>query len=48
MRRSEIVKLMPKHLHLDERVLSVIAGKTGDRAVPLTKRAVELLRVCLS
>lgn len=47
MRRGEIIRLTPKHLHLDERVLSVIDGKTGDRAVPLTKRAVELLRVAV-
>lgn len=44
MRRSEIVKLTPRHLHLEERVASVIDGKTGDRDVPLSLRAVELLR----
>ena len=44
MRRAEIVKLTPKDLHLDERIISVVDGKTGDRSVPLTKRAVELLR----
>jgi len=44
MRRSEIVKLTPRVLHLDDRCLSVLAGKTGDRMVPLTTRAVELLR----
>lgn len=44
MRRSEIIKLTLKHLHLDDRILSVIDGKTGDRAVPLSMRAVELLR----
>tara|TARA_R110001606_G_C15400579_1_gene652886 strand:- start:8352 stop:9089 length:738 start_codon:yes stop_codon:yes gene_type:complete len=48
MRRGEIVKLCSKHLYLDERILSVIDGKTGDRSVPLTKRAVELLRESLS
>lgn len=45
MRRSEIVKLTPRVLHLQERSLSVIDGKTGDRIVPLTTRAVELLTV---
>lgn len=44
MRRGEIVKLQVKHLHLEDRYLSVIDGKTGDRSVPLTNRAVELLR----
>lgn len=44
MRRSEIIKLTPRVLHLDERSLSVIDGKTGDRVVPLTNRAVALLR----
>lgn len=43
MRRGEIVKLKPKHLHLEDRILSVVDGKTGDRSVPLTRRAVELL-----
>ncbi len=47
MRRSEIVKLKAKHLHLDQRLLSVIDGKEGDRSVPLTSRAVELLRKAL-
>jgi len=44
MRRSEIIKLTPRVLHLEDRSLSVIDGKTGDRIVPLTSRAVELLR----
>ena len=44
MRRSEIIKLTPRMLHLDERYLDVIDGKTGDRTVPLTVRAVELLQ----
>jgi len=44
MRRSEITRLTPRVLHLDERCLSVIDGKTGDRIVPLTSRAIELLR----
>jgi len=43
MRRSEIVNLTPRVLHLEDRFLWVIDGKTGDRAVPLTRRAVELL-----
>lgn len=43
MRRAEITKLTPRRLHLQERCLSVIEGKTGDRLVPLTTRAVELL-----
>ncbi|MEP1208406.1 MAG: site-specific integrase [Rhizobiaceae bacterium] len=44
MRRSEIVKLQVKHLHLDQRLLSVINGKEGDRSVPLTRRAVVILQ----
>jgi integrase len=43
MRRSEIVRLTPRVLHLNDRCLSVIDGKTGDRIVPLTSRAVVLL-----
>lgn len=43
MRRGEIVSLKAKHLHLKQRLLSVVDGKTGDRSVPLTRRAVELL-----
>lgn len=42
MRRSEIVKLTPRDLNLKERFLSVVNGKTGDRVVPLTRRATEL------
>jgi len=45
MRRSEILKLTPSCLHLGERYLDVIDGKTGSRSVPLTTRAVELLRI---
>lgn len=44
MRRSEILKLTPACLDLENRILDVIDGKTGDRTVPLTSRAVELLR----
>lgn len=44
MRRSEILKLTPRVLHLEDRCLSVIDGKTGDRVVPLTSRAIELLK----
>lgn len=44
MRRAEITKLIPRHLSLEERILVVEGGKTGDRIVPLTSRAVELLR----
>ncbi|SDI81403.1 tyrosine-type recombinase/integrase [Lutimaribacter saemankumensis] len=44
MRRSEIIKLTPRHLDLDNRVLLVENGKTGDRTVPLTRRAIALLR----
>jgi len=47
MRRSEIVKLTPSCLHLEERIADVIDGKTGTRNVPLTKRAVELLKMAL-
>jgi integrase len=44
MRRSEIVNLTPKDLSLDDRYLTVVDGKTGDRPVPLTSRAIEILR----
>lgn len=44
MRRSEIVKLTPAHLHLEDRIADVIDGKNGTRSVPLTHRAVELLQ----
>ena len=47
MRRSEIIKLTPKVVHLEERVACVVDGKTGDRSVPLSWRAVELLRVAI-
>lgn len=44
MRRSEILKLTTHCLHLDERIADVIDGKNGTRSVPLTIRAVELLK----
>jgi len=44
MRRSEILNLHSKDLNLNERLLRVRNGKTGERDVPLTHRAVELLR----
>lgn len=44
MRRSEITKLTPRNLQLDDRTLMVIDGKTGDRIVPLTTRAVAILK----
>nr|WP_315445754.1 site-specific integrase [uncultured Pseudomonas sp.] len=44
MRRSEILKLTTHCLHLDERIADVIDGKYGTRSVPLTIRAVELLK----
>lgn len=47
MRRGEIVKLRKKHVHLKARVVSVIDGKTGDRDVPLSKRALELLQLAV-
>lgn len=47
MRRAEITKLLPRHLNLEERTLNVEDGKTGNRVVPLTRRAVELLRGAL-
>ena len=47
MRRAEITRLIPRNLSLDERTLIVEDGKTGDRVVPLTSRAVELLRGAL-
>ena len=43
MRRGEIVKLKAKNIYLEERILLVVDGKTGDRSVPLTRRACELL-----
>lgn len=48
MRRSEIVRLTHRKLNLKERTAAVVDGKTGDRLVPLTKRAVELLRESLN
>ncbi|TRV14755.1 MAG: site-specific integrase [Microcystis wesenbergii Mw_MB_S_20031200_S109] len=44
MRRSEIIRLTPRALHLQERCLSVIDGKTGDRIVPLSQKAVNRLQ----
>jgi len=44
MRRSEILKLTTHCLHLDERIADVIDGKNGTRSVPLTLRAIELLK----
>ncbi|MDR8388042.1 site-specific integrase [Pseudomonas sp. JL2] len=44
MRRSEILKLTTHCLHLEERIADVIDGKNGTRSVPLTIRAVELLK----
>lgn len=43
MRRAEITRLLPRHVDIIQRVLSVEDGKTGDRLVPLTRRSVELL-----
>ena len=43
MRRSEILKLRVKNLHLEARTLDVIDAKTGDRICPLTTRAIEIL-----
>lgn len=48
MRRSEMTKLTPSCLHLEERIADVIDGKNGTRSVPLTRRAVELLQEALS
>ena len=44
MRRSEIVNLRKKDLHLEARTLEVIDAKTGDRICPLTTRAIEILQ----
>ncbi|WP_053161254.1 site-specific integrase [Pseudomonas sp. P1.8] len=44
MRRSEILKLTTHCLHLEERIADVIDGKNGTRSVPLTIRAMELLK----
>jgi len=43
MRRSEILRLTPRDLSLEDRFLRVVDGKEGSRDVPLTKRAVTLL-----
>lgn len=43
MRRSEILKLTPKDLHLSVRYLSVVDGKEGSRDVPLTRCTVRQL-----
>lgn len=48
MRRSEIIKLTRSCLHLGDRIVDVIDGKTGTRNVPLTKRAVELLELAVT
>ncbi len=47
MRRSELLKLTPENLHLEQRYLCVIDGKEGSRDVPLTRRAVSLLESLL-
>lgn len=47
MRRAEITRLLPRHVRRAERTLTVEDGKTGDRVVPLTRRAVELLQRAL-
>lgn len=44
MRRSEILKLTTHCLHLEDRIADVIDGKNGTRSVPLTIRAIELLK----
>lgn len=44
MRRSEILKLTIQCLHLDDRIADVVDGKNGTRSVPLTMRAMELLK----
>ena len=43
MRRSEIISLQKCNLYLKDRLLQVIDGKQGDRFVPLTYRAIEIL-----
>ncbi|MBH3394929.1 site-specific integrase [Pseudomonas kermanshahensis] len=50
MRRSEILKLTVNCLHLEQRIADVVDGKNGTRSVPLTKRAIELLKkaICLA
>ena len=48
MRRTEIVNLTPQDLNLDDRYLTVVDGKTGDRPVPLPSRAIEILRQAAS
>lgn len=45
MRRGEIVKLRKKHVHFEDRIASVIDGKTGDRGVPLSTKAMGLLKL---
>jgi integrase len=48
MRRSEIIKLTHSCIHLEDRIVDVIDGKTGTRNVPLTRRAVELLELAVT
>lgn len=44
MRRSEILRLTSADVNLEERFLRVVDGKEGSRDVPLTRRAVCILR----
>jgi integrase len=39
MRRAELLKLTPLCIHLDDRLLEVVDGKTGSRLVPLASHA---------
>lgn len=48
MRRSELLILYPRDLHLSERYLCVVDGKEGSRDVSLTRRAASLLEVRLT
>lgn len=47
MRRGELLKITPRDLFLEDRYLRVVDGKEGSRDVPLTRRAVEVLKGAL-
>lgn len=47
MRRAEITSLIVRHVDIEARTAMIEDGKTGDRIVPLSTRATELLRRAL-
>lgn len=49
MRSKEIMDLQWKHIHLDEKYLTLMDTKNGDkRDVPLSQKATELLKLALN